>query len=141
MGLGLDPRDADTDHDSLSDSYELAHLHTDPLAADSDHDGIGDSIEVALGTDPTRPDSEGRLDDALDRILGGHGGAVDTDGDRLGGAGGLIHEAGLDPADPLGDPLVPGHGQVGHTASLLDAGHDIHDVHAEPLHDHFDDQG
>jgi len=57
---GADPDDSrwDTDADSLSDAWELAH-GTDPQLLDSDNDGLSDAEEIALKTDPLRKDSDG----------------------------------------------------------------------------------
>jgi len=66
MGTLADPA-ADTDHDGLPDSYELAH--TDPPSAtalvpgaDLEHGGAGDGLtnlqEYQRGTDPNNPDSD-----------------------------------------------------------------------------------
>ncbi|HEY7042778.1 MAG TPA: NlpC/P60 family protein, partial [Nocardioidaceae bacterium] len=55
---GTSVREADSDHDSLSDAYELGILHSDPTAADSDHDGLSDSTEASLGTSPTSWDTD-----------------------------------------------------------------------------------
>jgi hypothetical protein len=57
---GADPDDSrwDTDADSLSDAWELAH-GTDPQLLDSDNDGLSDADEIALKTDPLRKDSDG----------------------------------------------------------------------------------
>ena len=49
---------ADTDHDSLSDAYELAVSHSNPTLADTDHDGLSDSTEAALGTSASSWDSD-----------------------------------------------------------------------------------
>jgi hypothetical protein len=48
--IGTDPHNADTDHDGLSDGYEVMH-HLNPLSADTNHDGIPDNVEVAEGHD------------------------------------------------------------------------------------------
>lgn len=57
---------ADSDHDGLSDAFEVAY-GLDPLdpadaALDSDHDGYANIQEYQLGTDPTDPLSLLRLD-------------------------------------------------------------------------------
>jgi len=55
-----DPNNTDTDGDGLSD-YEETHGGgtTNPFVADTDHDGLTDGEENALGTDPNNPDSDG----------------------------------------------------------------------------------
>lgn len=42
----------DSDHDGLTDAYELLVSHTNPNNADTDGDGISDGWEVALGLNP-----------------------------------------------------------------------------------------
>jgi hypothetical protein len=67
MALGLDPLDADTDHDGLDDGIEIWDSHgwdTDPLNPDTDRDSLGDGEEVfgrwwGYVTDPTRWDTDG----------------------------------------------------------------------------------
>lgn len=61
--LKTNPRDADTDHDGLSDGMEVNKLNTDPKVADSDDDGVKDGDETADGTDPEDSDSD---DDGVD---------------------------------------------------------------------------
>lgn len=64
-----DPLDPDTDHDGLPDGFERTHgLNpnddgtTDPdngSAGDLDGDGLSNATELALGTDPSKLDSDG----------------------------------------------------------------------------------
>jgi hypothetical protein len=55
-----DPRNLDTDRDSLSDFDELRNWRSNPLVADSDSDGLSDGEEVFTHrTDPTKSDSDG----------------------------------------------------------------------------------
>jgi hypothetical protein len=59
---GLDPINADSDGDHLSDGAELtsADSATDPNEADSDGDGLSDDYEINLShTDPNNPDTDG----------------------------------------------------------------------------------
>lgn len=57
--LGTRRRDADSDHDGVTDWLEVRSLGTDPMDADSDGDGIDDGDEVSHGTNPTDADSDG----------------------------------------------------------------------------------
>jgi alpha-tubulin suppressor-like RCC1 family protein len=51
---------ADADGDGLLDAWELQHFgNTSPTGAeDADGDGLTNLVEMALGTDPTNPDSD-----------------------------------------------------------------------------------
>ncbi len=60
VGLGLDPRDWDTDNDGLSDTEEIKTYGTDPMSLDTDGDGADGNI--AARAPATAP------------ILGGHSG-------------------------------------------------------------------
>ncbi|HEX3125695.1 MAG TPA: Ig-like domain-containing protein [Thermoanaerobaculia bacterium] len=55
-GLGLDPRQADTDGDRLNDGQERA-FGSNPLLYDSDGDRVGDGLEVLAGSSPIDPES------------------------------------------------------------------------------------
>ncbi len=55
--LATDPRDYDSDDDSLADGDEIAD-GTDPTDSDSDDDGLDDGDEDAIGTDPKDSDSD-----------------------------------------------------------------------------------
>ncbi len=58
--LGLDPSQADTDNDGLSDGDEVNVYLTDPNVSDSDNDGLNDGDEVNLyKTDVNNPDTDG----------------------------------------------------------------------------------
>jgi cell wall-associated NlpC family hydrolase len=122
--LGLAATAADSDHDNLSDGYELLNLKTDPTKADSDLDGVGDAMELVLDTDPNSPDSDrdGRLDgadargepapdtdadgisDPLEAVLGSRPDAVDSDADGF--TDGAEYKAFFNPADPASNPLA-----------------------------------
>jgi hypothetical protein len=110
LRYGLDPEEADTDGDGITDGYELIVLGTDPDNADSDFDGLSDSLEISLGLDPTEadnpdPDASWDFGDDTD---------IDSDGDGITDAGELLR--GTDPHDadsdhdgiPDGDELVAG---------------------------------
>lgn len=43
--VGTDPNNSDTDHDGLSDSYEISDTHTDPTKFDTDANGVSDGDE------------------------------------------------------------------------------------------------
>ena len=72
------PRDADSDNDTLSDGAELLTgwtvtlqgvsrtVFSDPLNADLDGDGLPDALERTTGTDPNDPDTDG--DGATDKL-------------------------------------------------------------------------
>lgn len=69
--FGVDPDEYDSDYDGLSNYIEIYKTDTDPTMVDTDEDGIPDadedadedgltnSQELALGTDLTKPDSDG----------------------------------------------------------------------------------
>ncbi len=51
--LGTDPRQGDTDNDTLSDDREVLEYLTDPLSMDTDSDGESDAVEILIyETDP-----------------------------------------------------------------------------------------
>lgn len=56
-GSGLQIAGKDLDSDLLADYLETELYGTDPDDDDTDDDGVIDGVEVALGTDPTDPDS------------------------------------------------------------------------------------
>ena len=57
--LGTNPRNADTDADSLTDGEEVQQSLTDPLDADSDDDGLSDGEEVEqTQSDPNDADTD-----------------------------------------------------------------------------------
>lgn len=57
---GADPRQADTDADTLGDYLELTHIYSDPARQDSDGDGYADGLELNLfETSPIFADSDG----------------------------------------------------------------------------------
>lgn len=107
---------ADTDHDSLLDTWEVL-LGTNPALGDSDADGLSDIEELALGLDPTAPGpavtdgSDGDLDGLRDEEEAAAGTdplSRDTDGD--GAVDGIEVRRGLSPlkADTDGDGLPDG---------------------------------
>ena len=57
--IGTDPRNADTDQDSLSDGEEYDTYKTNPLNRDSDDDELGDGSEAQVhSTNALKPDSD-----------------------------------------------------------------------------------
>lgn len=55
---GTDCYEEDTDVDGLTDGDEVKIYHSDPLKADTDGDTLIDGDDVALGFDPTLPDTD-----------------------------------------------------------------------------------
>ncbi|MEV4509126.1 NlpC/P60 family protein [Dactylosporangium sp. NPDC049525] len=120
--LGTAAGDADSDHDNLSDGFEVMVAHTDPTKADSDGDGVADSMELATGTDPGRPDTDrdGVLDgsrvtldtdvdgltDALEKLLGTDATRADSDGDGF--LDGVEYQSKFDPTISTSNPLAAG---------------------------------
>lgn len=49
-----DPKNPDTDGDSIMDSYEIKITKTDPLKKDTDGDGLSDGYEVSRLMDPLK---------------------------------------------------------------------------------------
>ncbi|MDX1507019.1 MAG: S8 family serine peptidase [Woeseiaceae bacterium] len=81
----VDPTDADTDDDGLSDGEEVSSTLTVPNDPDSDDDGLTDGDEInAYGTDPLNADSDG------DGV---------SDGDE-------VSIYGTNPTDPLSKPSL-----------------------------------
>jgi hypothetical protein len=58
LQLGLNPDNADTDGDGLTDAQELNVYRSDPLNPDSDQDGLPDGQEVQSGTNPLSSDTD-----------------------------------------------------------------------------------
>jgi len=55
--LGTDPRQGDTDNDTLPDDKEVLEYLTDPLSIDTDSDGESDAVEILVyETDPKKPE-------------------------------------------------------------------------------------
>jgi cell wall-associated NlpC family hydrolase len=97
LKYGLDPAQADTDGDGITDGYELIVLGTKPDLLDTDFDGIADGLEISLGLDPLvfdNPDPGAGLMPPDDLLL-------DTDGDGLADWGEEL--AGTRPDDPDSD--------------------------------------
>lgn len=82
---GTNPRNPDTDGDTLDDYQELMVLGTDPTKKDTDGDGVDDNVELMLGTDPLNPDSDGDgLSDGAElHSFGTDPTLTDTDGDGM----------------------------------------------------------
>ncbi|MHC4740666.1 MAG: LamG-like jellyroll fold domain-containing protein [Planctomycetota bacterium] len=90
--IGTDPRDPDTDDDTLPDGPELAGVGarppTSPVLADTDNDGLNDGVETNTGTflsatdtgtNPTKADSDGDgLKDGLETNTGTFVSTTDT---------------------------------------------------------------
>lgn len=58
--LGTNPKNADSDGDSLSDGQEYNTYKTNPLNRDTDGDALGDGAEVqSYSTDALKPDTDG----------------------------------------------------------------------------------
>jgi len=61
--IGTNPKDPDTDDDTLQDGDEVAGAGsrppTSPTDSDTDDDGLDDGAETNTGTDPTMADSDG----------------------------------------------------------------------------------
>jgi len=58
--IGTDPRNADSDADSLTDGKEHDTYTTNPLNRDTDSDGLGDGAEAVVhGTDALKDDTDG----------------------------------------------------------------------------------
>jgi uncharacterized repeat protein (TIGR02543 family) len=83
--VGLDPLDADTDDDGLSDGAEINTHQTNPVLDDSDSDGLADGAEINThGSNPKLADTDGDgLGDSAEVVTHGTNPAVkdsDTDG-------------------------------------------------------------
>ncbi|MFO1020403.1 MAG: hypothetical protein U0903_06870 [Planctomycetales bacterium] len=70
--LGLDPRNADTDRDQLSDYSEYNEIYSDPTKVDTDDDGLDDSLELNFyHSSATDADTDGdQIPDNIEAILG-----------------------------------------------------------------------
>lgn len=127
--LGTNTNEVDSDHDGVSDAYEVAQLHTEATRADTDFDGLSDSIELALGLDPAMrdtdgdghidsagyfadgPDSDGdHLSDAVEAILETASDRIDSDGDGFSDS--LEFDAGTDPLNAAMHPGLQAGGVV-----------------------------
>ena len=96
-------RAADSDADGLDDAWELSYfvsLAQEDGASDPDGDLLTNLEEQALGTDPTRQDTDGDgLTDAFEANSAGYNPLnMDTDGDFLSDGGEFA--AGTDPSNP-----------------------------------------
>ena len=95
--IGADPNNVDTDHDGLSDSFEISDTNTDPINVDTDDNGINDGDEdfdqdglsnIKEFENKTNPhiadtDGDGLSDGDEVNIYGTDPLIVDTDGDGL----------------------------------------------------------
>ncbi|MCA9092620.1 MAG: hypothetical protein KDA68_03985 [Planctomycetaceae bacterium] len=70
--LGLDPRNADTDRDQLTDYQEYNEIYSDPTNVDTDGDSLDDSLEFYFyHSSVTDPDTDGdQLTDDVEALLG-----------------------------------------------------------------------
>lgn len=102
--LGTDPKDSDSDDDSLSDGDEVNTYHTNPLDRDTDHDNLEDNKEILMGTDPNDTDSD---DDSLtdgSEVYTYHTDPTDADTDGDGLSDGIeVNTHGTDPNDSDSD--------------------------------------
>ncbi len=57
--LTTDPKNPDTDTDTLTDGQEVNVWNTNPIAFDSDKDNLSDGQEVQRGSNPNNPDTDG----------------------------------------------------------------------------------
>jgi cell wall-associated NlpC family hydrolase len=101
---GLDPAQADTDGDGITDGYELIVLGTKPDLLDTDFDGISDGLEISLGYDPLvadNPDPDAPLAPPDDLLL-------DTDGDGITDWGEELARTRSDDPDTDDDTVLDG---------------------------------
>jgi Bacterial TSP3 repeat len=121
---GLDPHSIDSNHDHISDVWEVTHLGVDAaLHADADHDGISNAVELVMGHDPTHTDAgalahlptsgvdsdHDGLDDLIEKIIGTNPHSIDSNHDGLTDA--MSIRMGI-------DPLADHHPADGHVAGL-----------------------
>jgi hypothetical protein len=156
MRLGSSPFAADTDHDGLSDAYELNFLipHTLPNTADTDNDGLPDGdedpdedgltnrVEQQNGTDPlVNEAAAGEIQSS-----GASPTANDTDEDGLtdgsgwrlgivpnvGNSDGMFHEPPVTPAEPQEEP-TPEPTPIPTSMPEMPAGPSLRTLAASPL--------
>lgn len=84
---GLDPEDADTDNDGLTDGDEVNTYGTDPADVDTEGDGMPDGWDAEHNLDPL-------MDDAND------------DDDEDGFSNIIEYRRGTDPQDPTSYPPI-----------------------------------
>ncbi len=102
--MGLDPQDADSDDDGLTDQEEVQFYGTDALDADTDNDGMPDGWEVDNGGYPTYAGDAGMDSDGdgltnLEEFLAGtNPHSNDSDSDSMPDA--WEAQFGLNPLDP-----------------------------------------
>ena len=87
--MNLNPGQADSDGDGVSDGDEVNVYHSNPHGTDTDGDGMPDGYEVAHGLDPQHDDGqldsdEDGLTNAEEFALGTNPNNPDTDGDSVG---------------------------------------------------------
>ena len=85
LELGLDPNNADTDSDGLSDGVEVNETKTDPNNADTDGDGLNDGDEVnTYNTNPNNTDTDGDGLSDYDEVMTYNTDPNDANGDADG---------------------------------------------------------
>ncbi|RPH94702.1 OmpA family protein [candidate division KSB1 bacterium] len=103
--IGTDPRNADSDADSLSDDKEYNTYKTNPLNRDTDDDGLGDGAEAQVhGTDALKPDTDGDGLSDFEELVQYKTSPTKTDSDDDGLSDGReISESKTDPKKPDSD--------------------------------------
>lgn len=84
--LRLDPRDADTDDDLLTDWQEYNEVFSDHLNGDTDADGVDDGTEyLSVHSSPVHADTDGdQIPDGVEIALGGYRNVLVADLPRAG---------------------------------------------------------
>lgn len=122
----LDPDDADSDDDGISDGLEDVNANgvvdpgeTDPCMSDTDGDGILDGTEIGYTGESTGPDTGGEFQADLDASTTTDPLNPDTDGDgHSDGSEDRNHNGRVDPGET--DPTVQNHWAMPWLFLLLD---------------------